>query len=117
VEESQRWVEFGRWLTEQRELAGLRRREAAKRSKLSEPIGGIRLLPNPSLEVLERVAKALGVPMEEVMKRVGRPPTPPRRARAQPDAQSAVLAQKVARLAQRDRQLVELLVDAMLDHP
>ncbi|MGH9205743.1 MAG: helix-turn-helix domain-containing protein, partial [Acidimicrobiales bacterium] len=36
MDESQRWVEFGRWLTEQRQGLGLRRRDAAKRAQISE---------------------------------------------------------------------------------
>lgn len=120
-------MEFGRWLTEQREGLGLKRREAAKRSKLSdavwkdleagrkEPIGGIRLLPNPSAAVLETVAATLEIPLDELMKRVGRSPRalPPRGAA--PDDDRPVLVHKISRLAPRDRQLVELLVDAMLD--
>ncbi|MGH9063160.1 MAG: helix-turn-helix domain-containing protein [Acidimicrobiales bacterium] len=126
MDESQRWVEFGRWLAEQREAAGLKRREAAKKAKVSEvtwrdletgrkdSIGGIRLLPNPSSEVLERIAGAVGVPMEELMKHVGRLPVVSRPARANQSTRS-VLAVKVSRLSARDRQIVELLVDAMIE--
>ncbi len=85
VDESQQWVEFGRWLAEQREQRGLRRRDAARRAKVpetlwrdletgrKEAIGAIRLLPNPSADVLERVAGALEVPVEDVLARIGRP--------------------------------------------
>src|ERR1700691_2275418 len=38
VDESQQWLEFGRLLTEQRELRGLRRRDAARRAKVSETL-------------------------------------------------------------------------------
>src|ERR1039458_10519568 len=38
VDESQQWVEFGRWLAEQREERGLRRRDAARRAKVSESL-------------------------------------------------------------------------------
>src|SRR5579863_6851568 len=90
VDESQQWVEFGRWLAEQREQRGLRRRDAARRAKVpetlwrdletgrKEAIGAIRLLPNPSADVLERVAGALEVPVEDVLARIGRPARPPR---------------------------------------
>lgn len=131
VDESRQWVEFGRWLVEQREERGLRRRDAARRAKISEAlwrdletgrkeaIGGIRLLPNPSQDVLERVATALEVPIEEVLARVGRA-TSARRVLA-PDApktddDGSLLAIKMRRISDRDRILLERLVDAMLEH-
>jgi transcriptional regulator with XRE-family HTH domain len=132
VDESQQWVEFGRWLVQQREERGLRRRDAARRAKVpetlwrdletgrKEAIGGIRLLPNPSPDVLERVAGALEVPVEDVLARIGRSPrrptslasTPAETARAGEDG--SVLGVKLRRLSERDRLLVEQLVDAML---
>jgi len=133
VDESRQWVEFGRWLAEQRELKGLRRRDAARRAKVTEAvwrdletgrkeaIGGIRLLPNPSPDVLARVAVALEVPLEEVMARVGRsngtrassahPAGGDRRAEIEPPT----LADKLRRLSERDRLVVERLVEAMLE--
>lgn len=136
VDESHQWVEFGRWLLEQREQRGLRRREAAKRAKVSEAlwrdletgrkeaIGGIRLLPNPSRDVLERVAGALELPVEDLLARIGRP-SPKRAARttdaptggdgAKPGDDGSVLALKLRRLSERDRILVERVVDAMLE--
>jgi transcriptional regulator with XRE-family HTH domain len=134
VDESQQWVEFGRWLAEQREQRGLRRRDAARRAKVSESlwrdletgrkeaIGAIRLLPNPSADVLERVAAALEVPVEEVLSRIGRPARQPRTAVARGSATSRVeddgslLGVKLRRLSERDRALVERLVDGMLEH-
>jgi transcriptional regulator with XRE-family HTH domain len=129
VDESQQWVEFGRWLAEQREQRGLRRRDAARRAKVSETlwrdletgrkeaIGAIRLLPNPSADVLERVAGALEVPVEEVLARIGRPTRPPRSDAATPktDDDGSLLGVKLRRLSERDRALVERLVDAMLE--
>jgi transcriptional regulator with XRE-family HTH domain len=134
VDESRQWVEFGRWLAEQREERGLRRREAAKRAQIpeaqwrdletgrKEAVGGIRLLPNPSPEMLERVAQVLELPVEDVLSRVGRPRPRPiamaRTASANGDAGAAngsILAAKLARLTGRDRALVEALVDSMLD--
>lgn len=135
MDESRQWVEFGRWLAEQREQRGLRRREAAKRAQIpeaqwkdletgrKEAVGGIRLLPNPSPEMLERVAQVLEVPVEDVLSRVGRPrPRPIALAAmggsANGDAGAAngsILAAKVARLSARDRALVEALVDSMLE--
>jgi len=134
VDESQQWVEFGRWLAEQREQRGLRRRDAARRAKVSETlwrdletgrkeaIGAIRLLPNPSADVLERVAGALELPVEDVLARIGRPTRPPRSStssglgapRAEDDG--SLLGIKLRRLSERDRTVVERLVDAMLEH-
>ncbi|HXQ43966.1 MAG TPA: helix-turn-helix domain-containing protein [Acidimicrobiales bacterium] len=131
MDESRQWVEFGRWLVEQREERGLRRRDAARRAKISEAlwrdletgrkeaIGGIRLLPNPSQDVLERVASALELPVEDVLARVGRA-TASRRRLAPADAPKAdddgsLLSIKLRRLSERDRILLERLVDAMIE--
>jgi transcriptional regulator with XRE-family HTH domain len=134
VDESQQWVEFGRWLAEQREQRGLRRRDAARRAKVpetlwrdletgrKEAIGAIRLLPNPSADVLERVAGALELPVEDVLARIGRPARQPRSlagsAAGAPrgDDDGSLLGMKLRRLSPRDRTLVERLVDAMLEH-
>ncbi len=130
MDESQRWVEFGRWLTEQRQGMGLRRREAARRARISEAAwrdletgrkvtvgessGGIRLLPNVGTDVLERVASALEVPMEEVLKHVGR--LPGRHSdHADTPSSRLSLVQKISRLPYRDRRLVERLVDGMIE--
>ncbi|HXW35986.1 MAG TPA: helix-turn-helix transcriptional regulator [Acidimicrobiales bacterium] len=132
MDESQRWAEFGRWIAEQREEKGLRRREAAKLAKVSEAqwrdletgrkaaVGGIRLLPNPSPDVLARVADALDVPLEDVMARIGRSSNSKRKHLSAAPIVSAeedgsMLALKIRRLSDRDRMLVELLVDSMLD--
>jgi transcriptional regulator with XRE-family HTH domain len=133
VDESQQWVEFGRWLAEQRELRGLRRRDAARRAKVSETlwrdletgrkeaVGAIRLLPNPSADVLERIAGALELPVEDVLARIGRPARPPRSSVAssgptRADDDGSLLGVKLRRLSERDRGLVESLVDSMLEH-
>jgi transcriptional regulator with XRE-family HTH domain len=131
VDESRQWVEFGRWLVEQREERGLRRRDAARRAKISEAlwrdletgrkeaIGGIRLLPNPSQDVLERVASALDLPLEDVLARVGRATSARRRLEpnaAKVDDDGSLLSIKLRRLSERDRTLVESLVDGMLEH-
>lgn len=152
MDESRQWVEFGRWLVEQREERGLRRREAAKRAKVPETtwrdletgrkksIGGIRLLPNPSNEVLERVAGALELPLEDVLARVGsaaggsgrntagragtsRSANGRGRSDGDDGASSggdpgeldeAGIVAKLRRLSERDRDLVVQLVDSML---
>jgi len=132
VDESRQWVEFGRWLTEQREERGLRRREAAKRAKVSEAqwrdletgrkeaVGGIRLLPNPSHDVLERVAGALELPVEDVLARVGRIDSPSTLSARPPDngtgfADGSALAAKIRRLSEQNRAVVEAVVDALLE--
>ena len=131
MDESQQWVEFGRWLAEQREQRGLRRRDAARRAKVSESlwrdletgrkeaIGAIRLLPNPSADVLERVAGALELPVEDVLARIGRPTRRPRPKvmadASRPEDDGSLLAVKLRRLSERDRALIERLVDSMID--
>jgi transcriptional regulator with XRE-family HTH domain len=133
VDESRQWVEFGRWLAQQREERGLRRRDAARRAKISEAlwrdletgrkeaIGGIRLLPNPSQDVLERVAGALELPVEDLLARVGRGAAGrrirlPAAETLRSDDDGSLLAIKLRRLSERDRALVERLIDAMLEH-
>jgi transcriptional regulator with XRE-family HTH domain len=134
VDESRQWVEFGRWLAEQREERGLRRREAARRAKVTEAqwrdletgrkeaVGGIRLLPNPSAEVLERVAGVLDLPVEELLTRVGRPQRPvlaavPRSRNGDGPAGGGVpLQSKLRRLSPRDRAVVEGLIDLLLEN-
>ncbi len=135
VDESRQWVEFGRWLTEQREERGLRRRDAARRAKVSEAlwrdletgrkeaIGGIRLLPNPSHDVLERVAKALELPVEDLLARIGRPTVGQAGGAGalshgdhRLEEDGSVLALKMRRLSERDRLIVERVVDAMIEN-
>jgi transcriptional regulator with XRE-family HTH domain len=135
VDESQQWVEFGRWLVEQREERGLRRRDAARRAKVSEAawrdletgrkeaVGGIRLLPNPSREVLERVAGALELPVEDLLARIGRttrgrrgqPRVAPEGDHA-PEEDGSFLVLKLRRLSPRDRLIIEHVVDAMIEN-
>jgi transcriptional regulator with XRE-family HTH domain len=145
VDESRQWAEFGRWLVEQREQAGLRRRDAARKAKVSEAVwrdletgrkpsvSGIRLLPNPSRAILERIAAVLDVPVEELVARSGRP-NGARRAGAgeagtrvgaaagdvgstsqSADPATSSLVGKIRRLGERDLLVVERLVDAMLE--
>lgn len=134
MDESRQWVEFGRWLAEQREQRGLRRREAARRAKVTETqwrdletgrkeaVGGIRLLPNPSPEVLERVAAVLELPVEDLLERVGRPQrpalsaVPQQRNGTSAAGNGAPLQSKLRRLSPRDREIVEGLVDLLLEH-
>jgi transcriptional regulator with XRE-family HTH domain len=134
VDESKQWVEFGRWLAEQREERGLRRRDAAKRAKVTEAlwrdletgrkeaVGGIRLLPNPSHDVLERVAGVLELPVEDLLARAGRHDVVPRAEAPGRGANGKAdnpdgpgIDMKLRRLSTRDRELVERLVDAMLE--
>lgn len=128
MNEAQRWVEFGRWLVEQRERVGLNRRDAAKRAGISlnawkdlesgykTAYGGVRVLPNLGEDVLEKVAAALDLSTDEVMKHVGRINS--KRSSAGPKAvandAASRLVQKIGRLDERDRRLVEHLVNEML---
>ncbi len=135
MDESRQWVEFGRWLAEQREQRGLRRRDAARRAKVTEAqwrdletgrkeaVGGIRLLPNPSSELLERVAGVLELPVEDLLSRVGRPQRPVLNGTirpmgngdAHPSGNGATIQDKLRRLSPRERVVVEGLVDLLLE--
>jgi len=128
VNEAERWVEFGIYLRQQRDNVGLSRREAARRSKVPEATwkdletghktsyGGVRVLPNPGAEVLEKIAKVLELSPEELTRHVGRFGTKPKSAStaASRDGVTA-LSQKIGRLDDRDRRLVESIVDHMLE--
>ena len=128
MNESERWVEFGRFLREQRDKLGLSRREAAKRSKVPEATwkdlesgrktgyGGVRVLPNPGAEVLDKIAGALELTPEELTRHAGRLNNKRKATQAgdQKDG-SSPLVQKLARLGDRDRRIVESLVDGMLE--
>jgi transcriptional regulator with XRE-family HTH domain len=129
VNEAERWVEFGTYLRQQRDNVGLSRREAARRSKVPESTwkdletgqktsyGGVRVLPNPGVEVLAKMAKVLELEPEELSRHVGRT-TAKARGNSGTATRDGVsqLAQKLARLDERDRRLVESLVDQMLDN-
>jgi transcriptional regulator with XRE-family HTH domain len=128
VNESERWVEFGAFLREQRDKVGLSRREAARRSKVPEATwkdleaghktsyGGVRVLPNPGSEILEKIASVLEITPEELIRHVGRFSNKPRAAASNTQrGNTPPLAQKVARLGDRDRHLIESLVDQMLE--
>ena len=128
MNEAERWVEFGIYLRQQRDNVGLSRREAARRSKVPEgtwkdletghktSYGGVRVLPNPGPDVLDKIATVLELSPEELNRHVGRfgaKPKPPSTA-ASRDGVTA-LSQKLARLDDRDRRLVESMVDQMLE--
>ena len=128
MNEAERWVEFGKYLREQRDRLGLSRREAARRSKVPEATwrdleggrgttsyGGVRVLPNPGGEVLEKMAKALELSSEDLMRHVGRLSNRQRPSTNASKGPAPQLAQKVARLGDRDRRLIESLVDQMLE--
>jgi transcriptional regulator with XRE-family HTH domain len=127
VNEAERWVEFGIFLRQARDKVGLSRREAARRSKVPESTwkdletgqktsyGGVRVLPNPGADVLAKMATVLELEPDELSRHVGRATT---KARASANASSrdgvTHLAQKIARLDDRDRRLVEVMIDQML---
>ncbi|MCU1450541.1 MAG: Helix-turn-helix domain [Acidimicrobiales bacterium] len=128
MNESERWVEFGRFLREQRDKLGISRREAAKRSKVPEGTwkdletgrktgyGGVRVLPNPGADVLDKIAGALELEPQELNRHVGRLNNKQRPgASGGPKDAGSPLVQKIARLGDRDRQLIESLVEEMLE--
>ena len=128
MNEAERWVEFGIYLRQQRDNVGLSRREAARRSKVPESVwkdletgqktayGGVRVLPNPTPDVLAKMAKVLELSPEELSRHVGRFSSKPKSGSSagSRDGVSALTA-KLARLNDRDRHLVESLVDQMLE--
>jgi len=127
VNEAERWVEFGIFLRQQRDKVGLSRREAARRSKVPESTwkdletgqktsyGGVRVLPNPGAEVLAKMAKVLELEPEELSKHVGRLGAKPKSTSSASSRDGVTaLSQKIARLDDRDRRLVEAMVDQML---
>jgi len=127
VNEAERWVEFGVYLRQQRDKVGLSRREAAKRSKVPESTwkdlesgaktscGGVRVLPNPGADVLEKMAQVLELTPEELTRHVGRPTRTKSASSGAARNNASPLAQKVARLGERDRRLIEAMVDQMLE--
>jgi transcriptional regulator with XRE-family HTH domain len=128
VNEAERWVEFGVYLRQQRDKVGLSRREAARRSKVPDATwkdlenghktsyGGVRVLPNPGAEVLAKIAKVLELSPEELNRHVGRLSNRSKPASGgAPKDGTTPLAQKIARLGDRDKRLVESLVDQMLE--
>jgi transcriptional regulator with XRE-family HTH domain len=128
MNEAERWVEFGVYLRQQRDNVGLSRREAARRSKVPESswkdletgqktsYGGVRVLPNPAPDVLAKMAKVLELSPEELTRHVGRltPKSKSSSTSGSRDGVSALTA-RIARLSDRDRHLVESLVDQMLE--
>jgi transcriptional regulator with XRE-family HTH domain len=128
VNEAERWVEFGVFLREQRDKVGLSRRDAARKAKVPEATwkdlenghktsyGGVRVLPNPGTEVLAKIAEVLELPPEELNRHVGRLSNKSRTASAASSKDNSTsLAQKIARLGDRDRRLIESMVDQMLE--
>ena len=129
MNEAERWVEFGSFLRQQRDKVGLSRREAARRSKVPESTwrdletgqktsygAGVRVLPNPGAEVLDKMAKVLELAPEELTRHVGRLTSKSKSTAATAARDGAnLLAQKIARLDERDRRLVESMVDQMLE--
>jgi transcriptional regulator with XRE-family HTH domain len=130
VNEAQRWAEFGRFVTERREELGLGRRAAAKKAKLTESTlraleagyqtayGGVRVLPNLTPDELDGLAAALEVDADDLHARLGRPAphlVDATRADDESDGRASALARRIARLDERDRQLVAVLVDRLLE--
>lgn len=81
------WQEFGEWVETLRTRAGLQVNELASRAGVSamwlqemrrggRNIYGQWRLPNPKNEALARLARALEVPVEDMLSRAGRGPGP-----------------------------------------
>jgi transcriptional regulator with XRE-family HTH domain len=128
VNEAERWVEFGIYLRQQRDNVGLSRREAARRAKVPESTwkdletghktsyGGVRVLPNPGSDVLAKMAKVLELSPEELNRHVGRLTNKSKPASGASSRDTTTpLTQKIARLGDRDKRLIESLVDQMLE--
>ncbi|MBV8952257.1 MAG: helix-turn-helix transcriptional regulator [Actinobacteria bacterium] len=124
VNEAQRWADFGRFVAERREELSLNRRAAAKKAGLSESTlkalesgyqtayGGVRVLPNLTPDELQQLADALEIDAVELRGRLGRA-APRLVSNEQPDSRATALARRIARLDERDRQIVELLVQRL----
>lgn len=78
----ERWAEFGQWMKVQRQAAGLKAKHAAQAAGVSyatwraleaggTKVGGEWVPPNPAVETLVAVARALTVPPSEVLERAG----------------------------------------------
>jgi transcriptional regulator with XRE-family HTH domain len=122
------WRDFGEWVEQRRERAGLTVGELAKRAGVSRiwlqvlRKGGRRIegewrAPNPKSDALARVARALDVPVEEMFARAGRG-TPPSASRAEGQEASSQagsmerireLEERVARTEQEMAELRQLL--------
>jgi len=119
------WTQFGSYLRQARERAGLDVGQAAEHAGVGESdwrafeagyreeFGGVRVLPNPTPDVLDRIAVALGVPVEELGARLG-PVARNRSLDTHREPQVSELARRVDQLPPADRHLVEALVDRLL---
>lgn len=119
------WTEFGSYIARERLRAGLERSQAAERARISESewrafetgyregFGGVRVLPNPAPDVLDRIAATLEVPVQELTARLG-PVAPRPMSDGGREAPVSELARRVDRLTPADRHLVENLVDRLL---
>ncbi|MCL4292113.1 MAG: helix-turn-helix transcriptional regulator [Acidimicrobiia bacterium] len=122
------WTQFGDYVRQGRERAGLDVGQAAERAGLGESdwrafeagyreeFGGVRVLPNPTPDVLDRIATTLGVPVEELGARLG-PVARNRPVDAHREPPVSELARRVDQLPPADRHLVEALVDRLLGQP
>jgi transcriptional regulator with XRE-family HTH domain len=115
------WEAFGEWIDGLRKRAGLQVRELAERAGVSaqwlqeirhggRAVYGAWRLPNPKDEALARLARALGIPVEEMFARAGREPSTHRdEGQAPPAASDAARIQELEqRVAQQQRELAEL---------
>jgi transcriptional regulator with XRE-family HTH domain len=116
------WMGVGRILYGGRKHLQISKREAARRAGISEAlwrqledggkeVKGKVILPNPRPENLFAAAKAVGINPQRVFDHLDRE-MPPGLTREIFDDR---LAHRITHLSDRDRQIVERLVDSMLD--
>ncbi len=106
-----RWKAFGAWLAGLREAAGLSKREAARRTQISDStwralenggrtLYGTWVTPNPERYILHQIAFTLGVNAAEVFARCGRDlePSEADPADYDPFAEMEAIRVRIARL-------------------
>lgn len=116
------WRTIGRRLYNRRKALRISQREAARRAGISDTlwrvledgfksVDGRRVLPNPRADTLLAVLKAVGEDPNPVFEALGHdlPPT------SAEDLTNDRILQKLKALTERDRVLIERLLDSMLD--
>jgi len=114
------WEAFGQWVEMLRTRSGLAINELAQRAEVSAQwlqdirkggrgVYGEWRLPNPKAEALARLARALDVPVEEMLRRAGRGAIEPEEPGGEaPDSAAARIRELEERVAQHERQLAEM---------
>jgi transcriptional regulator with XRE-family HTH domain len=113
------WEAFGQWVEMLRTRSGLAINELAQRAEVSvqwlqdirkggRGIYGEWRLPNPKDEALARLARALDVPVEEMLRRAGRATEVEEPVDEAPDSAAARIRELEERVAEHERQLADL---------